>query len=154
MGDFRKNIFVGDNQNSYKGYVVTKEYTDKYKGNLPTFYTKTDGTKKICLTYFIIILYNENNLKIQSIVLTCMPNGELSEEYEPDVLSASKNRGKIRYNYTLCKYFRLLPDKPLRTKILIFDPDNEEGYIDKLNEIKLIYEEQELRKNNVEYQIK
>ena len=141
IGDIRNNIFVGDNQNSYRGRVVTKTYDIEYKGNLPTFYHKSNGEEKICLTYFICILYNEENLDIQSIIITCMPNGELSEIYEPNTLSAGKNKGKIRYNYSKCKYFELLDDKPLRTKVLIWNPESEE-LANKIKSIKGIYEEQ------------
>ena len=142
-GDFTKNIFVSANQTSYKGYVETKNYRDEYKGHLPTFYNKSNGTKKICLTYFICILYNPENLDIQSMIITCMPNGELSEIYEPlKTLSAGKLRDgrQVRYNYTNCKYFELLDNKPLRTKILIWDPDkNIQNKLKKLNDI---YDEQ------------
>ena len=70
-----------------------------------------------------------------------MPNGELSEIYEPNTLSAGKNKGKIRYNYSKCKYFELLDDKPLRTKVLIWNPESEE-LANKIKSIKGIYEEQ------------
>ena len=141
IGDIKGNIFVGNNQNSYKGVVSTNNYSDEYKGNLPSFYTKSDGSKKICLTYFIAILYNEENLNIQTIFITCMPNGALSEIYEPDVLSTGKNRGKVRYNYVKCKNFRLLKDNPLRTKILIWTPESDE-IANKLSSLKEIYDEQ------------
>lgn len=141
IGDFNKNIFVGDNQNSYKGTIAVKnKETRDYKGNLPTFYTKEDGTKKICLSYFICILYDEDGSDIQTILISCMPNGELSEFYEPDVLSAGKNKGKIRFNYSKCKYFRLVPDNPLRTKVLIWNPKN--GLEKRLREIESIFKEQ------------
>lgn len=142
IGDISRNIFVGDNQNSYIGHVKTKNYDDLYKGNLPTFYHKENGEVKICLTYFICVLYNEKNLDIQTIFITCMPNGELSQYYEPDTLNAGKNRGKVRYNYSKCKYFKLLSDKPLRTKVLVWSPESEEVK-NRLSEIESIYLEQE-----------
>lgn len=141
IGDFSNNIFVGNNQNSYIGKIRTKNEVRDYKGNLPPFYTKTDGTKKICLTYFICILYNENNLRIESIIITCMPNGKLSDVYEPDTLNAGKNKDKIRFNYSKCKYFRLLKDKPLRTKVLIWDPEDDK-VAKRIKSVKEIYEEQ------------
>lgn len=148
-GDFTRNIFVSANQTSYKGYIETKNYRDEYIGHLPTFYNKNDGTRKICLTYFICILYNPENLDIQAMIITCMPNGELSKVYEPlKTLSAGKLRDgrQVRYNYTNCKYFELLDNKPLRTKILIWDPDdNIQNKLKKLNEI---YDEQKNTTNN------
>ena len=139
IGDIQNNIFVGNNQNSYRGVVETYSYSEEYKGNLPTFYSKSDGSKKVCLTYFIAILYNEQNLNIQSIIITCMPNGELSEVYEPDTLNAGKNRGKVRYNYAKCRTFRLLDGEPLRTKVLIRTPESED-VANKVSAICEIYE--------------
>lgn len=70
-----------------------------------------------------------------------MPNGELSEEYEPYVLRAGKNPGKIRFSYSTCRYFKLLEGNPLRTKILVWGPQPD---IERqLRAIKEIYEEQE-----------
>lgn len=147
IGDFNRNIFVGDNQNSYAGKIFTKDEVRDYKGNLPTFYTKKDGTKKVCLTYFICILYNPDNLKLETILISCMPNGELSPIYDDaHVLSAGKNKGKIRFNYSKCKYFNLLEDGPLRTKILLWNPDPD--IESNLSDIKDIYAEQKQKENN------
>ena len=142
INDFSNNIFVGDNQNSYNGkYSVKGAKSREYSGNLPTFYTKNDKTKKICLTYFIVILYNKLNLKIESLIVTCMPNGELSDVYGDSVLSAGKNKEKIRFNYSKVKYFELLEDKSLRTKVLILDPENKD-IAKKLTFIKEVYDQQ------------
>lgn len=141
IGDFNRNIFVGNNQNSYEGNVITNNYNDVYKGNLPAFYTKKDGSKKLCLTYFICILYDEKDLNIQCIFITCMPNGKLSKVYGSDILSAGKNRGKIRFNYSSCKYFKLLENESLRTRILLWSPKDEETRI-KLKLLEEIYMEQ------------
>ncbi|MEM5635142.1 hypothetical protein AAHB55_25850 [Bacillus cereus] len=47
LGDFTKNIFVGDNQNSYEGNIIVKGKDPRpYKGHLPPFYTKKTGEKK------------------------------------------------------------------------------------------------------------
>ena len=73
------------------------------------------------ITYFIVILYNECNLDIQTIAITCMPNGELHDIYGDKVISAGKNKGKIRFNYTKAREFELLEDKPLRTKVLLWN---------------------------------
>ena len=126
IGDFTKNIFVGDNQNSYRGNIEVKGKPPRpYAGNLPSFYTKKDGEKKICLTYFLLILYDESNLDIQTIVLTCMPNGKLYSIYGNKVLSPGKNPGKIRYNYTAVPKFELLRDK-YRSKILLWNENMDE----------------------------
>lgn len=143
IGDFTRNIFVGDNQNSYVGNIhVRGKDSRPYRGNLPTYYTKKDGSKKICLTYFIVILYDESNLDIQTIAITCMPNGELNDVYGDDIISAGKNKGKIRYNYSRAKYFKLLKDNPLRTKVLLWNENMKSEVERAMNELKSIYDEQ------------
>lgn len=139
IGDFTKNIFVGDNQNSYIGKINVKNKPPRdYKGHLPTFYTKKDGEKKICLTYFLIILYNEKNLDIQTIILTCMPNGELNNVYGNKVLSAGKNPGKIRFNYTQVPKFELLTKGThYRTKILLWNENMDESVKNRLSALKV-----------------
>ncbi|WP_205439602.1 hypothetical protein [Peribacillus alkalitolerans] len=140
VGDFTKNIFVGDNQNSYYGSInVRGKESRPYKGHLPFFYTKNNGEKKICLTYFIIILYNEVNLDIQSIAVVCMPNGKLNEIYGDDVISAGKNPGKIRFNYTKCSKFLLLNDSPSRIKVLLWNENMEDSLKMKLNLLESLY---------------
>lgn len=45
--DFSRNIFVGDNQNSYIGTIHVNNAEDReYRGNLPTFYRKKMVQKK------------------------------------------------------------------------------------------------------------
>lgn len=122
IGDFKRNIFVGDNQNSYIGNInVRGKESRPYRGNLPMFYTKRNGSQKVCLTYFIVILYDETNLDIQTIAITCMPNGGLNRVYGDNVISPGKNPGKIRFNYAQIKYFELLERKPMRTKVLLWN---------------------------------
>ena len=140
IGDFKKNIFVGDNQNSYVGNINVKGQVPRpYKGNLPTYYTKKDGTQKICLTYFIVILYNEENLDIQTIAITCMPNGELNSVYGDKVISAGKNKGKIRFNYSKVKEFELLEGTPPRTKVLLWNKEMTKEIEKAMSELKSIY---------------
>jgi hypothetical protein len=121
IGDFVGNIFVGDNQNSWDGeIIVNNKPTRKYRGHLPTVYTKTDGTKKVCLTYFIIILADNDGV-LQNIILTCIPNGILKNVYKDiNVISAGKNPGKIRYNYIKLDKFKLLINQS-RIKIVYWN---------------------------------
>lgn len=143
IGDFTRNIFVGDNQNSYIGNInVRGQASRPYKGNLPTYYTKRDGSKKLCLTYFIVILYNETNLDIQTIAITCMPNGGLASTYGDKVINAGKNKGKIRFNYAKTKEFELLEGKQFRTKVLLWN-ENMSSEVEKaMFELKEIYMQQ------------
>lgn len=61
IGDITRSIFVGENQNSYKGVmnvntrqgVVQRNYTPA----LPAFYNKGKVNEKICLSYFITIVF-------------------------------------------------------------------------------------------------
>ncbi|HEF5696034.1 MULTISPECIES: PDDEXK family nuclease [Bacillus cereus group] len=144
LGDFTKNIFVGDNQNSYEGNIIVKGKDPRpYKGHLPPFYTKKTGEKKICLTYFIIILYNEKNLDIQTIALVCMPNGKLGNVYGNKVISAGKNKGKIRFNYTQCQRFESLANQPSRIKVLLWNENMDKAVEKKFNVLKDTFDQQD-----------
>ena len=146
IGDFNKSIFIGDNQNSYEGFIEVKDRKGNikelrpYKGNLPTHYTKKDGEIKLCLTYFLNILYDEKDLDIQAMVLTCMPNGNLKKIYGNKVLSAGKNKGRIRYNYTETPKFELLKNK-YRSKILLWNENMSDKVKKRLSGLEVFYDE-------------
>ena len=144
IGDFKRNIFVGDNQNSYKGTINVRGKEGRpYKGNLPTYYTMKNGSNiighKMCLTYFIVILYNETNLDIQNITILSMPNGQLSDIYGDSIIAAGKNKGKIRYNYTQATKFKLLENNPSRIKILYWNSNIEEKIKESISVLTDIY---------------
>lgn len=141
IGDINRNIFIGKNQTSYTGYIITKKDKRLYECHLPTFYKKRDGEEKICLTYFICILYNENTYNIETIFITCMPNGELYNTYNNEILSAGKNPPEARFNFLKCKYFKCLENNELRIKIFIWNPEIEDQ--NKLKGLEEIYKEQE-----------
>ena len=142
LGDCTKNIFVGENQNSYRGVIIKKGRDDEeYIPNLPCFYTVkkesyVNPIKKICLSYFIIILYDKKDLDTLYILITCMPNGLLEPIYGSDVLAAGKNPGKARYNFSKVQQFALLDNK-LRTRVIyLSDKIRENNELkDKLNVI-------------------
>jgi len=121
IGDYNNSIFVGNNQNSYTGTINTKNGNREYKGNLPAFYTLPDGTKKICLTYFVTILYEDIDLKIININMLCMPNGSLSDTYKDEVLKAGKNPDKIRYSFSNIPDFKLLEGNKKRIRVIYLD---------------------------------
>lgn len=112
IGDYQSTIFVGNNQVSYEADIVKQNGNDEhYTPHLPNFYTKRfDGKveSKVCLTYFITILYDENNLDIYNLSVMCVPNGSLYDVYKDDVYSAGKNPGKARFKFSNCLEFRLL----------------------------------------------
>ena len=155
IGDFNTNIFVGDNQNSYKGNIRSqiKDKTKKtkpgkilrsYTPNLPTTYTskKTKKTKP-CLSYFICILYDAVSLEVEIINILSMPNGDLYDLYKDSPLKAGKNKGQIRFNFEACETFTALPNNPPRNLIIyIEDQIQNKSYFKKLEYLYSIYMKQ------------
>ncbi len=114
---YQESIFVHKNQTSYKSPDL------EYEVSLPTIYSYQ---KKVCLTYFINIVYEEleDSLDIKGIFLICVPNGELFPIYKNEIINASKNKGKgFRYLYTKIPFFSLLENKPLRIKKIYLSPE-------------------------------
>lgn len=143
IGDFTNSIFVGENQNSYRGIIEKKNgNNEEYKPALPTYYNKGKSNEKICLSYFITILYNRENLDIMVIAIDCMPNGELESFYKSRVLSAGKNPGKARFNLKEVNKFELLENTPSRIKVIYFDKTMDDMYKKRLKLFEKIYDEQ------------
>jgi hypothetical protein len=139
IGDYTTSIFVGDNQNSYIGKIKVKSRESDYsKAALPQIY-KNNGHPKVCLTYFITILYDETDLEILNINIISMPNGQLYPVYGSKVLKAGKNLGKIRFNFCQTPKFELLATKPSRIKIVYFNENMNKKYLNKLGFIHAIY---------------
>ena len=118
LGDYNTNIFVGLNQNSYKGTMIVKDKdykkideVRKYNPSLPYFYNRGKSTEKVCLTYFVTILYEKTDLDIYIISLMCMPNGFLEKIYGSLVLKAGKNIDKTRYEFSKADRFSLIDNK-------------------------------------------
>jgi hypothetical protein len=143
IGDYNESIFVGTNQNSYTGKIfLSKDRERDYVSSLPYFY-KNQGKSKICLTYFITILYEELNLKILNINILCMPNGLLYEHYGSKVLKAGKNTDKIRFNFSKVPDFELLNNTAKRIKVVYYEDSTlTEAEKKKLTFIKSIYNHQ------------
>jgi hypothetical protein len=151
IGDYNSNIFVGTNQNSYVGNMKVHEDTPKeeirsYAGNLPTEYT-VKGSPKICLTYFLTILYEELDVapkfKVLNINILCMPNGRLEPTYEHRALSAGKLIDKTRFNWSRTPDFELLDDpQPKRIRVVYFNDEMDDKLKKKLKKIKEVYENQ------------
>ncbi|MBQ9279383.1 MAG: hypothetical protein IJ224_12205 [Lachnospiraceae bacterium] len=123
IGDFNTSIFIGENQNSYHGNMIinegrSNERTDVYSPNLPTYYTKKNGDKKITLTYFVCLLNSGVTLKSELISIMCMPNGRLAEHYLHRPLKAGKNPGKTRFNFSKIPTFELLDGNKKRVRII------------------------------------
>ncbi|MCS5337100.1 MULTISPECIES: hypothetical protein [Staphylococcaceae] len=150
IGDINGSIFVGDNQNSYLGNInVRTGKSREYNGNLPPIYTKKDGKRKICLTYFICILYSGNG-EIEFISLMCMPNGNLNNVYGDKVLRAGKNPGKIRFNFCETSTFEILEDKPSRIKFVLVNPEMDDVIKSRASKILKFYNKDEAINEKVE----
>lgn len=135
IGDFKESIFVGVNQNSYKGKMIVKGKKPRmYTPNLPTFYQKGTKNEKICLTYFITILSDPETLAVNLISIMCMPNGELYDVYGSDVLKAGKIESEARFNFSKVPFFKLLGkgNDHLRVKVVYFNEKMERSIKDEL----------------------
>jgi len=144
IGDFNTNIFVGINQNSYKSEIVKANGTSfepkrEYIPALPTYYNKGKENEKICLSYFITILYERENLNILNINIMCLPNGQLIEHYGCRVLSAGKINTEARFNFIKVKNFELLENKS-RIRVVYFDKNMKDEYRKRLKDIEEIYD--------------
>lgn len=121
--DYKGKIPVGENQTSYK------PGESKYTVNLPTKYS---FKQKICLTYFINIIYTitKDSIEINAIILISLPNGELRDVYGTEVVNAGKtgSSGKgFRFRYSEKSSFELLEDKPSRVRIIYVSNDYKEN---------------------------
>lgn len=127
--DIKNNIFIGLNQNSYSGEMLVKNEKRKYLPNLPEIYTKVKNNKikyKPCLTYFIILVHDDDLHNLLAIILVSMPNGALHSVYKDDILQAGKNPGEARFRFKEAEKFKLLDNEPYRINVVTYN----EEYID------------------------
>ena len=147
IGDITKNVFVGRNQNSYKS-EIKKANGDSfnpvrfYEPALPPFYNKGKENEKICLSFFITIVYEDINLNILNINLICMPNGCLVSHYGSRVLQAGKNPDKTRFKFTEVPTFELLDIPKSRVKVVYFNKKMSEDLKKSLSFYEGIYDKQ------------
>lgn len=134
IGDYTKCIFVGRNQNSYKGKMIVGpgQTVRDYDPQLPTFYNKGKENEKVCLSYFVTILYDKDTLDTLVMSIVSMPNGELEPIYGTDVLAAGKNPDKSRFRFTSTPKYRLLDEDQHRVKVIVFKKDMDNKYKSKL----------------------
>ena len=108
------------------------QFSINYKAHLPSIYNRKDKNKaKLCLTYFITILYDKDTRETLVINLLCMPNGELNKVYGCRPISAGKNPGKTRFNFSRTPDFELL-NKEKRVKIVFFKENMDKKYLQRL----------------------
>jgi hypothetical protein len=145
IGDYTNDIFVGNNQNSYNGRLDVNGIEKTYdEACLPPYYTLSDNSKKICLTYFITILYEETNLDILTISIISMPNGDLFPYYGKRVLKAGKvlypkgnpkretHAKSVRFKWKEVSEFELLDKNKKRVKIAYFNNEMKKEFKTKL----------------------
>ena len=132
IGDYNTSIFIGKNQNSYKGNIIVNKYTTKeevreYEPHLPVIYHKRNGENKINLTYLVTILSNTISSKTELISIISVPNGKLEEYYHDRPLKAGKNPDKTRFNFKECSTFELLEGQPKRVRVIYQNPNMTEN---------------------------
>jgi hypothetical protein len=147
IGDYISNIFVGTNQNSYKGNMIVNigdnnKEVREYNPSLPTIYNKNKENEKFCLSYFITILYDKDTLDILVMSIVCMPNGELEPHYTTRVLQAGKNLDKTRFRFTNIPDFELLDYNNKRIKVVYFDENMSNVYKKKLKFFEDLHNQQ------------
>ena len=115
-------VNVGENQTSYKD--------DSFNSNLPNFYNNTvQKLKKICITYIILVVYDDKTLEVISILLISIPNGELNKVYNKSIIGAGKGFGKsFRFKYK-CSFNLLGFDKLRYSFIYLNDKIKEKEII-------------------------
>ena len=131
IGDFNTHITIGKNQNSYAGTIIKNngkrnQYSEEYSPNLPVFYSKSNGDKKITLTYFVCLLNNSVSQECELISIICLPNGKLRQHYESRPLHAGKKTGEARYNFSSIPTFELLDGEKKRVRIIYKYPNMSE----------------------------
>ena len=122
LSDYKGKVNVGENQTSYKD--------DSFNSNLPSFYNnKIQKLKKICLTYIILVIYDDKTLEVVSILLISIPNGELNKVYNKSIIGAGKGFGKsFRFKYK-CSFNLLGSDKLRYSFIYLNDKIKEKEII-------------------------
>ncbi len=142
IGDYTQDIFVGTNQNSYKGQMLVRGELRDYTPSLPTIYNKGTDDAKVCLSYFITILYDKDTLDTLVMSIMCMPNGELEPHYTTRVLKAGKNLDKTRFNFSKVPNFELLGEDEKRIKVVFFDKNMNDTYKKRVKFFEELYDSQ------------
>ena len=104
-----------------------------FEPNLPSYYN-IDGSEKPALTYFVNILYSSEfdqndifqNLEILNVNVSSMPNGQLIDTYQNDMIAPGGNidpkkvRFKMFNNNEVLK-FNLIENNPNRVRKIFED---------------------------------
>lgn len=145
IGDYNTSIFVGKNQNSYNYYMCTKGEKRDYTPHLPPYYT-LERNQKICLSYFVTILYDKATLETMCITITCMPNGLLSSIYGSAPLKAGKTQDMARFNFSEVQFFETISNSEKlipRTRVIYINEAAERSYSTQLRFLIDLYHSSE-----------
>lgn len=147
IGDFTKSQPVGINQCSYSSEIQKADGTSFvpkriYTPNLPSIYNSGKANEKVCLSYFVTILFDKDTLDTLVINIISMPNGQLEPHYKSKVLKAGKNIPKTRFNFSKTQDFEILKDGSKRIKVVYFDKKMDSNYLGKLKMMEKIYDKQ------------
>lgn len=120
--DFGGKIQIAQNQTSYSVDKKNDGEPYPFKASLPKIYSNG----KVCLTYVIQTIHNNNEDKPKIMSLFSIPNGALFETYKNCVnsgkhtsnLNRLDSKGDIRFIYRIANRFENLNEKPSRIKIL------------------------------------
>jgi hypothetical protein len=120
--DFKGKIQIAQNQTSYPITQTKRGNQYPFIPSLPTIYSNN----KICLTYVIQIIHNNEEDLPKIIVLFSIPNGLLKSTYgncanagkHTQKLNRLNSRGDIRFLYKDAKRFENLENKPSRIKVI------------------------------------
>lgn len=119
--DYKGKIPIGENQTSYR--------SSHCNANLPYNYNQGKENEKLCLTYALNIIYDDESedFKILAVILVSIPNGKLKRKYKEKIIGRGKNKGKsFRYEYKNSPFYEYLPDKPSRVRALYIDSSIDE----------------------------
>ena len=127
--DFGGKIQISQNQISYSVEKNFRGNEYPFKASLPPFYSNN----KICLTYVIQVIHNNEKDSPEIISLISIPNGLLKETYKDCVNAGKKmkklnklgSKGDVRFLYKKADKFENLNENPSRIKI-IFPEDPSE----------------------------
>ncbi len=120
--DYKGKIQIAQNQTSYSVDKTFNGSNYPFKASLPPVYSNG----KICLTYVIQIIHNNEEDKPKIISLISIPNGRLKDTYGNCVnagkhtkkLNKLNSRGDIRFLYKEAPYFKNLNQKYSRIKVI------------------------------------
>ncbi|MFH1956210.1 MAG: hypothetical protein ABIJ28_00990 [Patescibacteria group bacterium] len=122
QADFKGKIQIAQNQTTYSVKRTKRGNSYPFIASLPTIYSNG----KICLTYVIQIIHNNNEDLPRIIVLFSVPSGLLKNTYGNCInagkhkkkLNRLSSKGDIRFLYKDAKKFENLKEKPSRIKII------------------------------------